>query len=90
VFSWQSSSGDHAREFGILERHFDIDGRDPTEYAPAVVTTLGMPLTYSIATGIGLGLITYAAVKLLSGRFARVSRAVLLIGAVFVLHFALT
>lgn len=50
---------------------------------------LGMPFTYSIATGIGLGLITYIAVKLLSGRLAPLSPAVLLIGAVFVLHFAL-
>lgn len=67
----------------------EIDWQDPTEYAPAVVTALGMPLTYSIATGIGLGLITYVAVKLLSGRFGQVSPAVVLIGAVFVLHFAL-
>jgi xanthine/uracil/vitamin C permease (AzgA family) len=46
-----------------------------------------MPLTYSIATGIGLGLMT--AVKALRGRLAALSPAVLLIGAVFVLHFAL-
>jgi AGZA family xanthine/uracil permease-like MFS transporter len=67
----------------------EIDWKDPTEYAPAVVTALGMPLTYSIATGIGLGLITYIAVKALSGRFSHLSPAVLLIGAVFVPHFAL-
>jgi adenine/guanine/hypoxanthine permease len=67
----------------------EIDWQDPTEYAPAVVTALGMPLTYSIATGIGLGLIAYIAVKLLSGRLSQLSPAVLLIGAVFVLHFAL-
>ena len=66
----------------------EIDWQDPTEYAPAVVTALGMPLTYSIATGIGLGLIAYIAVKLLSGRLSQLSPAVLLIGAVFVLHFA--
>jgi AGZA family xanthine/uracil permease-like MFS transporter len=67
----------------------EIDWNDPTEYAPAVVTALGMPLTYSIATGIGLGLVTYIAVKLLSGRLGQLSPAILLIGAVFVLHFAL-
>jgi AGZA family xanthine/uracil permease-like MFS transporter len=60
-----------------------------TRGAAAVVTVLGMPLTYSIATGIGLGLLTCIAVKLLSGRFSQLSRAVALIGAVFVLHFAL-
>ncbi|MFL6947025.1 MAG: solute carrier family 23 protein, partial [Xanthobacteraceae bacterium] len=33
----------------------EIDWEDLTEYAPAVVTAVTMPLTYSIATGIGLG-----------------------------------
>ncbi|MCW5774012.1 MAG: NCS2 family permease, partial [Rhodospirillaceae bacterium] len=66
----------------------ELDWTDPTEYAPAVVTVIGMPLTYSIATGIGLGIITYIFVKFLSGRFSQLNPAVLLIGAVFVLHFA--
>ena len=38
----------------------EIDWDDITEYAPAVVAAVTMPLTYSIATGIGLGFITYA------------------------------
>ena len=42
----------------------------------------GMPLTYSIATAL-------RALKALSGRLAALSPAVLLIGAIFVLHFAL-
>jgi len=40
-----------------------IDWNDMTEAAPAVVAALTMPLTYSIATGIGLGFITYALAK---------------------------
>ncbi len=41
----------------------EISWDDITEYAPAVVTAVAMPLTYSIATGIGLGFITYALAK---------------------------
>ncbi|UCE84802.1 MAG: NCS2 family permease, partial [Deltaproteobacteria bacterium] len=67
----------------------EIDWDDATEYAPAVVTALGMPLTFSIADGIGLGLITYALAKLLSGRFADCSPAVLVIAALFALKFLL-
>lgn len=66
----------------------EIGWKEPTEYAPAVVTALGMPLPYSIATGIGPGFATYIAVKALSGRVGQLSPAVLLIGAVFVLRFA--
>ncbi len=46
----------------------EIDWEDITEYAPAVVTAITMPLTYSIATGIGLGFITYALAKLIAGK----------------------
>jgi adenine/guanine/hypoxanthine permease len=46
----------------------EIDWEDPTEYAPAVITAIAMPLTYSIATGIAFGFIAYAAVKLLAGK----------------------
>ena len=67
----------------------EIDWEDATEYAPAVVTALSMPLTYSIADGIGLGFLAYAATKILAGRFSEVSPAVLLIAALFVLRFAL-
>ena len=49
----------------------EIDWEDITEYAPAVVTAITMPLTYSIATGIGLGFITYALAKLISGKVQR-------------------
>ena len=46
----------------------EIDWDDITEYAPAVVAAVTMPLTYSIATGIGLGFITYAVAKILAGK----------------------
>ena len=45
----------------------EIEWEDITEYAPAVVAAVTMPLTYSIATGIGLGFITYALAKLIAG-----------------------
>ena len=49
----------------------EIDWDDVTEYAPAVVTAIAMPLTYSIATGIGLGFITYALIKISPGSLRR-------------------
>jgi AGZA family xanthine/uracil permease-like MFS transporter len=66
----------------------ELDWDDVTEYAPAVITALSMPLTFSIATGIGLGFIAYVAIKLLCGRLADISAAMWLIGAIFVIYFA--
>jgi xanthine/uracil/vitamin C permease (AzgA family) len=62
--------------------------KDATEYAPAVVAAITMPLTYSIATGIGLGFITYAACKVVSGRFKEASPAVMILALLFAVKFA--
>ena len=68
----------------------EVDWEDITEYAPAVVTAISMPLTYSIATGIGLGFITYALAKIISGKFSEASAPVLALAAIFALKFAVT
>jgi adenine/guanine/hypoxanthine permease len=66
----------------------EIDRDDVTEFAPAVITALSMPLTFSIATGIGLGFIAYVAIKLMCGRLGDISGAMWLIAAVFLIYFA--
>jgi len=66
----------------------EVDWEDVTEYAPAVVTAITMPLTYSIATGIGLGFITYALGKLIAGKVAEASPAVLVLAVLFAIKFA--
>jgi AGZA family xanthine/uracil permease-like MFS transporter len=66
----------------------EIDWDDPTEYAPAVVTAISMPLTFSIATGIAFGFITYAAIKLISGRYREISSAVAILAILFALRYA--
>lgn len=68
----------------------EITWDDVTEYAPAVVAAVTMPLTYSIATGIGLGFITYALCKVIAGKLTEASPAVLVLAALFALKFAVT
>jgi AGZA family xanthine/uracil permease-like MFS transporter len=67
----------------------EIDWRDATEYAPAVVTAISMPLTFSISTGIGFGFICYAAAKLLSGDRSAVTPAVIVVAVAFLVKFAI-
>ena len=67
----------------------ELDWDDVTEYAPAVITALAMPFTFSIATGIGLGFITYAACKLLAGRPGDASPAIWVLAVLFGVHFAI-
>ena len=68
----------------------EIDWEDITEYAPAVVTAITMPLTYSIATGIGLGFITYVLAKLVAGKPQEARPAVIVLAVLFAVKFVLT
>ncbi|MEI7805347.1 MAG: NCS2 family permease [Hyphomicrobiales bacterium] len=68
----------------------EIEWSDITEYAPAVVAAIMMPLTYSIATGIGLGFITYAVVKIIAGKVKEASPAVMVLAVLFAIKFAVT
>ena len=60
----------------------DVDWLDLTEAAPVVVVLLFTPLTYSIADGIALGFITFAAIKVVAGKFSDVSIPVWILTAV--------
>jgi AGZA family xanthine/uracil permease-like MFS transporter len=68
----------------------EVGWDDVTESAPAVVTALGMPLTFSISTGIGLGFIAYVAIKILSGRFRDTSLPMVFLAAIFAVKFAVS
>jgi AGZA family xanthine/uracil permease-like MFS transporter len=67
----------------------DIDFSDATEYVPAAVTVVSMPLTFSIAHGIAFGFIAYVGIKLLAGRPREIAPAVAILAALFVAKFAL-
>jgi adenine/guanine/hypoxanthine permease len=67
----------------------DIDWADATDFVPAVVTALAMPLTFSISTGIGLGFIAYVAIKLLSGHAGEASPPMMVLASIFVIKFAI-
>ncbi|WP_028305185.1 NCS2 family permease [Oceanospirillum maris] len=65
----------------------EVDWKDLTEAAPVFVAAIAMPLTFSIANGIAFGFITYAGIKLLSGRREDVSLSVMILAALFVAKF---
>ncbi|MDE1327942.1 NCS2 family permease [Vibrio aestuarianus] len=71
----------------MLSGLVSIDWRDLTEAAPVVVTCLLMPLTFSIAEGISLGFIAYAAIKLFSGKGRSISMSVWVMAAIFIFKY---
>ena len=61
---------------------------DFTEAIPAFVTLLATPLTFSIATGLSLGLISYTLVKVAAGKFREVSPVIWILTLLFILRYA--
>ncbi|HSW69980.1 MAG TPA: NCS2 family permease [Gammaproteobacteria bacterium] len=69
----------------MMTRAFsEIEWDDLTEYAPAMMTAIVMPLTYSIAEGISFGFISYVAIKILSGRFRDLNAALIVLSIAFI------
>jgi AGZA family xanthine/uracil permease-like MFS transporter len=69
---------------GLVEVEWD----DITEAAPAVITALSMPFTFSIAEGIAFGFISYALIKLATGRYRDIHPAVGILAVLFVIKYA--
>jgi adenine/guanine/hypoxanthine permease len=61
---------------------------DFTEAIPAFITLLATPLTFSIATGLSLGLISYTLVKVAAGKFKEVSPVIWILTLLFILRYA--
>lgn len=65
-----------------------VDWTEFTEAFPAFVTLLATPLTFSIATGLSLGVITYALAKVAAGKWREVSLLLWILTALFILRYA--
>ena len=61
---------------------------DFTEAIPAFVTLLATPLTFSIATGLSLGLISYTLVKVAAGKFREISPVIWILTLLFIVRYA--
>jgi AGZA family xanthine/uracil permease-like MFS transporter len=64
-----------------------IEWSDFTEAAPAFVTIITMPLTFSIATGLSLGLICFTLVKVAAGKSREVNLLVWVLTGLFIARY---
>ncbi len=64
-----------------------IEWDDPRVAIPAFLTIVTIPLTYSIATGLSFGIISYAALELATGRGRRQHWMLYLLAVLFLLRF---
>jgi AGZA family xanthine/uracil permease-like MFS transporter len=71
----------------MLKTLRELKWDDPTEYLPAFLVLVGIPLTFSVANGIAFGLISYAVGKLATGRWRECPTLTYIFAALFVVQF---
>jgi AGZA family xanthine/uracil permease-like MFS transporter len=65
----------------------EIRWTDPLVAVPSFLTLILIPLTYSIANGLGFGIIAWAVLHLATGKFRRQNWLLYLLAALFLLRF---
>lgn len=65
----------------------EIQWHDPIVAVPAFLTLVLIPLTFSIANGLGFGIVAWAVLHLLAGRARRQDWLLYLIAALFLARF---
>ncbi len=71
----------------MLKNFSKVDMEDMRSAVPAFLTLVMMPLTYSIANGIGIGAISYVVITLFTGKYTKKDIAVTIIALLFVCKF---
>jgi len=61
---------------------------DYTESVPAFLTVIGTPLTFSIATGLSLGLLSFTILKLFTGKYKEISPLIWVLSVLFLMRYA--
>ena len=61
---------------------------DFTDAVPAFLTLIGTPLTFSIATGLSMGLLSFTFLKLFTGRHKEISPLIWVLSVLFLLRYA--
>jgi adenine/guanine/hypoxanthine permease len=71
----------------MLAAIVEIDWRDPLVAIPAFLTLVLIPFTYSIANGLGFGIIAWAVLHLLTGKLRREDWLLYILAALFLARF---
>ena len=74
----------------MMKNFSKVDMTDMRSSVPAFLTLAMMPLTYSIANGIGIGAISYVLITLFTGNFKKKDITVTIIALLFICKFVLS
>jgi AGZA family xanthine/uracil permease-like MFS transporter len=67
----------------------DVAWNEPTELIPAVMTLLIIPLSFSVADGIGIGIISYVILKVAHGKLKDIHLMMWALAFIFLIYFSI-
>ena len=67
----------------------EVNFNDMADALPSFCTIVFMPFTYSIANGVAMGLITYCAIKLLTGKYKDIKILTAIIAIIFIIRYVM-
>ena len=70
----------------MMRELIEIDWEDVTEAAPAALTAIMMPFTYSIANGIMFGVLTWMVLRIVRGKIRDIHPVMWIVFALFVIR----
>ncbi len=70
----------------MLRLLFTMDWRIYSEFIPAVITACAIPFTFSIVDGIGLGLVCYLLINLITRNFSKINLALIILTSIFIAY----
>jgi adenine/guanine/hypoxanthine permease len=71
----------------MTESVAQVNWKEFTEAFPAFVTLIATPLTFSIATGLSLGVISYTVTKIAAGKYKEISVLLWILTVLFILRY---
>jgi AGZA family xanthine/uracil permease-like MFS transporter len=73
--------------YSMLKSMFSLDWRNITDIIPTLAIAIIIPLTTSIADGIGAGFITYIILKLMAKKFKELNVTLIVFAIIFLIYF---
>lgn len=71
----------------MMQSFVQFNWQDITDSVPSTITALGIPLSFSVSDGLGLGFISYVLIKVMAGKARRVHPMLYVLSAVFMSYF---
>ncbi len=64
-----------------------LETHDLTDFAPSIIIIVMIPFSFSIADGIGMGIVSYVLLKLFRGQFKKLNAILVILAALFIFYF---